>query len=85
MNERQTILLQAVLRVLAHAAAPSPEPMIQALVQVQLGAATTVAELAETMSYCDREQLATGLPGALGRLRWSITDKGRHLLAQLNA
>lgn len=84
MTERQEILLKTLLDVLATADAPLTEIVMQMFVQTRLGVKVTVSEFKEILDHCDREHFACGLPGEQARVRWSITDKGRHFRAKTN-
>ena len=83
MTDREEIVFRTVLGVLADAATPQSEPTLHMFAQTRLGAKITVAEIDVALEQLRSQQAVTGLPGALGRTRWSITDAGRHLRAQL--
>lgn len=80
MTEREEILYREVLQQLAQRTAPTGEPMLQALVQSRLDTTCTVAELTQALGTAERLGQVSGLPGATGKLKWSITDTGRHYL-----
>ena len=84
MTEREEIIFTTLLGVLADAATPQSEPTLHMFLQTRLGVKVTLAEFAAARDKLDADKLATGLPGTLGKTRWSITDAGRHLRAQLN-
>ena len=81
MNTRQELLFDAVLKFLADCSDPQSEPMIQAAVQTALVTTITVNELDALLQFANHHHLAIGLPGGNGKLRWSISDRGRHFLA----
>ncbi len=83
MTERDEIVFTTLLGVLADAPAPQAEPTLHMFLQTRLGVKVTLAEFDQALKKMDADKLATGLPGALGKLRWSITDAGRHLRAQI--
>lgn len=83
MTEREELVSRAVLETLRGSDKPLGEPLLQALVQNRLGIAISVAELGETLRWAERHLFATGLPGANDRMKWSLSDKGRHHLANL--
>lgn len=80
MNTRNELLFDAMLKFLADCSDPQSEPMIQASVQTSLVTTMTVNELDALLQFANRNFLAIGLPGANGKLRWSISDRGRHYL-----
>lgn len=80
MTEREEIIYREVLTQLAQRTAPTGEPMLQALVQSRLDTTCTVAELGQALAAAERLGQVNGLPGATGKIKWSITDTGRHYL-----
>jgi hypothetical protein len=81
MTEREELILSAVLDQLADTEGPMAEAMIHALVQNKLGVVISSAELAAVLQLADQRGYAIGLPGVKGRVRWSLSDKGRHYRA----
>lgn len=81
MTEREELILTNALEILGGADKPLAEAMIHALVQNNLGVAITVNELQAVLQLANVRGLATGLPGATGKMRWSLSDAGRHYLA----
>lgn len=84
LTDREQMILSTALKGLVEVDGPVTETMLHAMVQSKLGAKVTVSEMDAAINYLDKEKCASGLPGALGHRRWMITDKGRHLLSQLN-
>lgn len=81
MNEREELIFNAQLDVLAGQDVPAAEGLIQALAQARLGVCITVAENLQALRSAEEKGFVTGLPGANGRTKWSLTDAGRHYRA----
>jgi hypothetical protein len=85
MSEITELLVRCILEVLAEVDKPSTESMLQMHVETRLGQHFTVSQILEAIQFADKEGYVTGLPGQFNRIRWSITDAGRHFIAQLGA
>jgi hypothetical protein len=81
MNTRQEIILDTLLKFLADQSEPQSEPMVHVTAEISLGSIITVDELQAVFRLANQRHLAIGLPGGNGKVRWSISDSGRHYLA----
>jgi hypothetical protein len=81
MTTKEEIILDTILRFLGKQSEPQSEPMIHGATEIGLGAIITVNELQAVLQLANQKHLAIGLPGGNGKLRWSVSDTGRHYLA----
>ena len=87
MTERQTTLIRAALEVLARMEAPAIETVIHAEVNVWLANRSQdralLTEFDATLGQCEIKRWINGIMPEIGQRKWSITDKGRMALANL--
>jgi hypothetical protein len=81
MTDREEIILDTMLEALAPAASPLTEAWLHGLVTTKLGTPIAVAEFSAVMQLAQQRSLATGLAGLRGKTRWSLTETGRHYIA----
>jgi hypothetical protein len=85
MTEREELILHCTMDMLAAAAVPMAEAMVHALVQNKLGVVVTTNEISGALQHANHRGYATGLMGANNRMRWSLSDAGRHYRANTQA
>ena len=81
MTEREIILQTALLEYMVEQARPRREALLHVGVQTGLGATFTATEIGAALMGLAKKQRASGLPDGDSELKWSITDAGRHYLA----
>ena len=80
MTERDIMLRNAILIVLANQGRPRTEAFVHAQVQATLGVSFTAAEITAAFQRAEQMKFVTGLPNTDERTEWRITSEGRHHL-----